>query len=108
MINLKRLARFISENKMWDKPLRQLNQLEIRRLAEAFFGALEGAPPCGWTPPYIDERGRLVIPFNAPPKYRWWQGGQPLLETLDELGATEEIKAKYTPSGYGEGLIIKR
>lgn len=40
----------------------------------------------------VDEKARprlegetLVIPFNAPVKYRWWQDGQPVEETLREL-----------------------
>lgn len=35
--------------------------------------------------PYLDQRGRLVIPFDCPPKYRYWQGGQSLAETLKEI-----------------------
>jgi len=29
--------------------------------------------PCSL--PYVDHRGRLVIPFDCPPKYRYWAGG---------------------------------
>ena len=35
--------------------------------------------------PYLDQRGRLVIPFDCPPKYRYWAGGQTVQETLKEL-----------------------
>lgn len=49
-------------------------------------------PSAPWPPvdpdarPWIDERGCLVIPFNSPVKYRWWQaGGQSVMETLKEL-----------------------
>lgn len=36
--------------------------------------------------PWIDARGCLVIPFNTPVKYRWWQqGGQSVMETLKEF-----------------------
>ncbi len=35
--------------------------------------------------PYLDQRGRLVIPFDCPPKYRYWAGGQTVQETLREL-----------------------
>jgi hypothetical protein len=35
--------------------------------------------------PYVDNRGRLVIPFDCPPKYRYWSGGQSVKETLKEL-----------------------
>ncbi|SRR6266496_52571 len=35
--------------------------------------------------PYLDATGELRIPFNCPKKYRWWQGGQTISETLAEL-----------------------
>lgn len=35
--------------------------------------------------PYLDQRGRLVIPFDCPPKYRYWAGGQTVQETLRGL-----------------------
>jgi hypothetical protein len=35
--------------------------------------------------PFIDDRGRLVVPFDCPPKYRYWAGGQTIKETLQEL-----------------------
>ena len=35
--------------------------------------------------PSLDQRGRLVIPFDCPPKYRYWAGGQTVQETLREL-----------------------
>jgi hypothetical protein len=35
--------------------------------------------------PYVDNRGRLVIPFDCPPRFRYWQGGQSLRDTLKEL-----------------------
>jgi hypothetical protein len=35
--------------------------------------------------PYFDKNGGLIIPHNCPAKYRWWQGGQSLAETVAEL-----------------------
>ena len=35
--------------------------------------------------PYLDNRGRLVIPFDCPPKYRYWAGGQSVRDTLKEI-----------------------
>lgn len=35
--------------------------------------------------PYIDNRGRLVIPYDCPPKYRYWAGGQSVRDTLKEI-----------------------
>jgi hypothetical protein len=44
--------------------------------------------------PYLTD-GRLVIPFDAPEKYRWWSGGQSLVATLDELSAPVEVWRLY-------------
>jgi hypothetical protein len=35
--------------------------------------------------PYLLPSGNLFVPFNCPPKYRWWAGGQSYGETLQEL-----------------------
>ena len=35
--------------------------------------------------PYIDNRGRLVIPFDCPPRFRYWAGGQSVKDTLKEI-----------------------
>ncbi len=40
--------------------------------------------------PYLTENGELIISSNAPGKYKWWDGGQSVKETLDELEAPEE------------------
>lgn len=49
--------------------------------------------------PYIDEHGILVIPFSCSPKFRWWAGGQTILETLQELNASPEVIAMYGLGG---------
>lgn len=50
--------------------------------------------------PYIDNRGRLVIPFDCPPKYRYWAGGQSIKDTLkeifDERAAIMEVDGRLT------------
>ena len=50
--------------------------------------------------PYLTEHGELRIPIDCERKYRWWQGGQSVRETLIELGAPEQVIEKYvqTPS----------
>lgn len=45
--------------------------------------------------PYLKENGELIIPNNAPAKYRWWDGGQSVKETLEELEASEEVIERY-------------
>lgn len=43
------------------------------------------AEPADLPRPYLDSAGELVIPVNAPSKYRWWTGGQSVTDTLREL-----------------------
>lgn len=35
--------------------------------------------------PYIDLDGSLVIPFGCDPTYQWWNGGQSINETVEEV-----------------------
>jgi len=40
--------------------------------------------------------GTLAIPMNALPKYRYWMpGGQPIRQTLIELGASDDVMRRY-------------
>lgn len=50
-------------------------------------GTMAGSfpPLCSSNLPHIDSKGSLRIPFNCPKKYRWWDGGQSIAETLAEL-----------------------
>jgi hypothetical protein len=41
--------------------------------------------------PYIDNSGTIIIPSNSDQKYHYWNGGQPLTETLLELNVSENI-----------------
>lgn len=58
--------------------------------------------------PYFAEDGTLIIPFECSDNaYKYWkQDGKPLTEILTELGASEELWAKYThekrPNGNGD------
>lgn len=45
--------------------------------------------------PYIDSHGVLIIPFDSDPKYHYWSGGQSLIQTLQELNASQEVIEKY-------------
>ena len=53
--------------------------------------------PTAWQPPYIDKSGTLVIPFNSDPKYRWWNRGQSVIQTLRELGRCDLIEKYKSP-----------
>lgn len=51
-------------------------------------GIAKTAEAIGYNPaalPFVDDRGRLVVPFDCPPKYRYWANGQSIKETLQEL-----------------------
>ncbi len=51
-----------------------------------------------YSSPQLDDQGRIRIPGDCDPKYRWWQGGQSPFETLLELGASDkEIEAHIGP-----------
>ena len=50
------------------------------------------------TRPRINARGELIIPCNSDPKYRWWAGGQSILDTLRELSAPPDMIARYVDS----------
>ena len=54
-------------------------------LAAGIVKAVEAVPFNPAALPYLDQRGRLVIPFDCPPKYRYWAGGQTVQETLRGL-----------------------
>ena len=52
--------------------------------------------------PYIDTTGTIIIPFTADSKYHYWNGGQPLSETLMELNTTKDIWGNHTEKPYPE------
>jgi hypothetical protein len=66
----------------------------IRLTASEPKGAAVEKLKCG-REPYIDESGVLVIRIDAPRRYRWWSGGQPIYDTLKELKASPEVIEKY-------------
>lgn len=99
-LNLQKIADFLVRQNLMDKPFSRFAADDINGFFDVVFESLE-EPPDGWTPPYETEQHELVIPFNAPLKYRWWQGGQPIMQTLLEIGASDELKRKYTPVSEG-------
>jgi hypothetical protein len=49
--------------------------------------------PDGKQLPYLTAAGDLVIPFNSPPRYHWWSGGQSPRRTKQELLERKENNA---------------
>ena len=93
-MNYKKFGKTICFHNLMDKNFRDMDESDLERVAEAVMDALEDFGRC-WEPPRISMNNTLIIPWNAPLKYRYWQGGQSIMETLEELGADEEVKAKY-------------
>src|SRR4030095_14708589 len=46
--------------------------------------------------PYLNHRNELVIPFASDPRFHWWNGGQSIATTLEELHASAEVRQRYT------------
>ena len=48
------------------------------------------------TQPTITTSGNLSIPFASPRRYHWWlKDGQPIVATLDELGASLAMRRAH-------------
>ncbi len=45
--------------------------------------------------PFLTPSGDLIIPMESDSRYHWWRNGQSILQTLLELGASEEILDRY-------------
>jgi len=105
MVNLKAVAGFLTKKALWAKPLNLWTPEEIEALGVVFLSCPGADVPIdGWKKPTLIN-GRLEIPFDCHPSYRWWApGGKPLWDTLKELCATPEEMQKYLSTGYGEGL----
>ena len=46
--------------------------------------------------PYIDNSGAVIIPSTSDQKYHYWNGGQPISDTLIELNVSEEVWNNHT------------
>ncbi|MDD2898974.1 MAG: hypothetical protein PHI31_09705 [Desulfuromonadaceae bacterium] len=100
MINLPALAERLNEYGILNKSFMDMTKTEILLMVSAVFSNPdESIPPEGWSPPTIDDRGRLLIDFAAHPKYHWWTPeGQSIYETLIEINAPWEVAKKYFDS----------
>jgi len=98
--NLKGLAAWLMDKGLMDKRFCDMSREEIEAVCEEVHHATD--PVSGYVPPYLDDNCQLVIPCCAPAKYKYWQGGQSLRATLEEIGAPEDIIKRYnyaTPGG---------
>lgn len=78
-----------------------VNSTKVSGLAELADAHIEmpvcedGKQPLKSQKPYLKDGTELVIPLNAPDKYRWWAGGQSIFDTLLELDAQDSIIDHY-------------
>jgi hypothetical protein len=103
MVNLTELAARLNDAGIMTKSFLNMTRPEIETLISAVFSCLDDAvPPEGWRNPYLETltegKQRLVVPFDAHPKYHWWQPeGQCVLTTLYEIEAPYEVFRQYAP-----------
>lgn len=45
--------------------------------------------------PYLTDNGELIISSSAPAKYKWWDGGQSVKQTWEELEASQKVMNRY-------------
>jgi hypothetical protein len=54
----------------------------VRSVREVEHGAERGKEG---NAPYLMLDGTLVIPFDSPPRFHWWKGGQSIAQTRAEV-----------------------
>ena len=95
----------------WVHGLERMTEEEAARVAlfrkrDAALIAARGGTP------YLDRLGIPRIPPDCEPKYRHWSGGQPLLDTLLEMGASDRVidmrvTKEYSPESWRRWVEIK-
>jgi hypothetical protein len=96
-IDYKRLGEELTKAGLVGKPVDEYNKEEVEKLCNACISAINPKKISKFTKPFIDERGTLVIPADADPRYFYWaKCGQSIYETLRELNVSDEIWKKYT------------
>lgn len=83
----------LEEKGLTDKTVRDFSLDDLSKLAEILSEHVDGTAP-----PFKDELGRLIIPFNAPAKYRYWLQKLTDQEKYDlflEMGCSKEEIYKY-------------
>lgn len=79
----------------WASPPREYLMEKVMEFKKEIIMALKKKPPPTFVLPHISKNGDLIIPFNSPKKFKWWQGGMSSFETrkyLTKLSKKEEGK----------------
>jgi tRNA(Ile)-lysidine synthase TilS/MesJ len=104
-IDLKKLGEWLVEEQLMEKPFCQFSESEIMGLCETVHNVTSHLDEC---PPYINKHGELVIPHNCHPRHHYWNGGQSIIETLEELHADETTKKRYVADWEYSAMAEKR
>ncbi len=108
MIDLQKVAEYISNEGLWGRPLNTLDKEELIDFINHILSSPDSkkVPPDGWKLPYINNNDELIIPFDSHPSYHYWKReGQSIIETFQELGASEEVMEKNIPTNYRQGIL---
>lgn len=89
------IAEFLTKLNLWDKPINKFESHDIEAFCKVAVECCQNLEQAVWKPPYLTEKGELVIPANAPLKYRYWQGGQSPAETAQEFTNDYNIIKRY-------------
>jgi hypothetical protein len=104
MFNLKQVGAWLIENELMDKPFNQFDESQIMGLCHVVVESI--TDPAVTAPVLMGDT--LVLPATVPKKYKWWDGGQSIFETLTEMGAPAHVIEKHCPSKDRERVCKKR
>ena len=95
----------------WLLGLERMTQEEAERVA-SFRKMAAALISARGKKPYLDSLGIPRFPPDCEPKYRHWEGGQPLLDTLLELGAQDwaidsRVTREHSPDAWQRWQEIK-
>jgi len=98
IIDFKQLGETLANAGLTGLPVNQYSKDQIKTLVAACLEVSTPMLPKGarFRPPYIDNDGDLIVPYDSDPKYHYWKPcGQSIFETLRELNVSEEVWKKY-------------
>jgi hypothetical protein len=68
-----------------------MSYLELAKKANKNKKVTEVFIPNAAPKPYLDSGGDAVIPFTTDPKYQYWNGGQPINQTILDLLEEQDV-----------------
>ena len=105
--DLVKIGQHLGKNDLMGRPFQSFSKADINEFCNVVFEAAK-APEDAHGIPHINDSGFLVFPHpNVHPRFKYWAGGQPLKQTLKELGADHDTIERYCPSVDTSGLVPK-